>query len=162
MRYMLVIGTVLILAASPSRGENVSKLSLDDISTVSPKIEVDSNVKAEGKSAIKITVRSPTTVHPGEVIDLDVTNAKLLYKAKVKSDIDGAAFPEMWAHIGDRQYFSKGMNDAVSGKTEWKTIQTPFLFQQGQKPDKITLNIVINGKGTVWVDDIVLAKEPLQ
>lgn len=39
---------------------------------------------------------------------------------------------------------------------------SPFLLQQGQKADKITLNIVINGKGTVWVDDVVLTKEPLQ
>jgi hypothetical protein len=28
--------------------------------------------------------------------------------------------------------------------------------EKGQSPDKITLNIVIDGKGTVWVDDIVL------
>jgi hypothetical protein len=54
------------------------------------------------------------------------------------------------------------MNDPVKGKSDWKTIQTPFMFQKGQKPDKVTLNIVINGKGTVWVDDIVLSKEALK
>ena len=54
------------------------------------------------------------------------------------------------------------MNDAVSQKSDWKTIQTPFMFQKGQKPDKVTLNLVINGKGTVWIDDIVLSKEPLK
>ena len=41
------------------------------------------------------------------------------------------------------------------------SIQTPFLFQKGQKFEKVTLNIIINGKGAVWVDDIVLTKEPL-
>ena len=51
------------------------------------------------------------------------------------------------------------MNDPAKGKSDWKTIQTPFMFQKGQKPDKVTLNIVINGKGTVWVDDLVLSKE---
>jgi hypothetical protein len=54
------------------------------------------------------------------------------------------------------------MNDSVQGKSDWKTIRTPFLFQKGQKPDKVTLNIVINGIGTVWIDDIVLSKEPLK
>jgi hypothetical protein len=33
---------------------------------------------------------------------------------------------------------------------------------QGQRPDKVTLNLAINGKGTVWIDDIVLSKEPLK
>lgn len=161
MRVVLVIVFVFLLAASPSRGDNVSSLSLDDIANVSPKIERDAKVKIEGKSAIKITTRWPTTVYLGQVTGLSVSNARLLYKAKVKSDLQGTAFLEMWAHFKGQQYFSKGMNDVVSGKTEWKTIQTPFLFQQGQKPDKITLNIVINGTGTVWVDDIVLSKEPL-
>jgi len=44
----------------------------------------------------------------------------------------------------------------------WKTLQTPFLFQKGQRPDKVTLNIVINGKGTVWINDIVLTREQLR
>ena len=89
-------------------------------------------------------------------------NAKLLYNAKVKSDLDGSAYLELWAHVGGGQFFSKGMNDVVSQKTDWKIIQTPFLFQKGQRPDKVTLNLVINGKGTVWIDDIVLSKEPLK
>jgi hypothetical protein len=54
------------------------------------------------------------------------------------------------------------MNDVASQKTDWKIIQTPFLFQKGQRRDKVTLNLVINGKGTVWIDDIVLSKEPLK
>jgi hypothetical protein len=66
----------------------------------------------------------------------------------------------MWAHVDGGQYFSRGMNDAVQGTSDWKTIQTPFLFEKGQKPGKVTLNIVINGTGTVWVDDIGLSREP--
>jgi len=118
-------------------------------------------VKVEGKGAIKITTQWPTTICLAEVNGLNVENAKFVYKARVKSDLDGTAFLEMWAHIGGGQYFSKGMNDVVSKKTDWKVIQTPFLFQKGQRPDKVTLNLVINGKGTVWIDDIILSKEPL-
>ena len=110
---------------------------------------------------MKITTRWPTTVHLAEVVGPDVEDAMLVYRARVKSDLDGAAFLEMWAHVGGGQYFSKGMNDPVSQKSDWKTIQTPFMFQKGQRPDKVTLNIVVNGAGTVWVDDIVLAREPL-
>jgi hypothetical protein len=26
----------------------------------------------------------------------------------------------------------------------------------------VTLNVVINGKGTVWIDDVVLSRQPLK
>lgn len=67
----------------------------------------------------------------------------------------------MWAHVGGGQYFSRGMNDLITGNSDWKSIHTPFIFQKGQKPDKVVLNLVINGTGTVWIDDIVLSKAPL-
>jgi len=93
---------------------------------------------------------------------LDIENAMLMYKAKAKSKLDGVAFLEMWVHVGGGQYFSRGMNDPIKGKSDWKSIQTPFMFQKGQKPDKVTLNLVINGKGVVWIDDVVLSKAPLK
>ena len=159
---MLLILFLLIALTSSAYSEDLKKLKLDDASAIGTTIQTDIHVKAEGKASIKITTLWPTTICLGEVSGLDVENAKLLYKAKVKSDLDGTAFLEMWAHVGGGQYFSKGMNDVVSQKTDWKIIQTPFLFQKGQRPDKVTLNLVINGKGTVWVDDIVLSKEPLK
>jgi len=36
------------------------------------------------------------------------------------------------------------------------------LLQTGQKARTATLNIVINGKGTIWIDDVALLREPLQ
>lgn len=68
---------------------------------------------------------------------------------------------EMWADVGGGQYFSRGLDNVVSRKTDWKIIQTPFLFQKRQRPDKVTLNI-INDKGSVWIDDVVLSKVPLR
>ncbi|HYA88452.1 MAG TPA: hypothetical protein VEI57_15460 [Nitrospirota bacterium] len=162
MKLMLLIFFLLMVLTTLAYSEDLKKLKLDDASAIGTTIQTDIHVKAEGKASIKITARWPTTICLGEVSGLDVENAKLLYKAKVKSDLDGTAFLEMWAHVGGGQYFSRGMNDAVSQKTDWKIIQTPFLFQKGQKPDKVTLNLVISGKGTVWIDDIVLSKEPLK
>jgi hypothetical protein len=147
---------------SLAMAENLMRLNLDDVSAVTPQIQSDLKEKVEGKGSIRITTQCPTTICLGEVAGPNVENAMLVYSAKVKSDLDGNAFLEMWAHVGGGEYFSKGMNDSISQKTDWKTIKTPFMFQKGQKPDKVTLNLIINGKGTVWVDDIILAKEPLQ
>jgi hypothetical protein len=148
MKRSLMIFAVLALVASSTHAEELKKLNLDAASAIGTTIKTDTQMKAEGKSSIKITTQWPTTICLGEVTGLDVEGAKLIYKAKVKSDLEGTAFLEMWAHVGAGQYFSRGTNDVVKQKTDWKMIQTPFLFQKGQKPDKVTLNIVINGKGT--------------
>jgi hypothetical protein len=160
-----LIATVVVVASvisSAANAQDLKKLSLDDPSSLGLKIESDAAVKTEGKASIRITTAWPTTVCLGEVTGLNVEDAKLVFKAKVKSDLQGGAFLEMWVHVGGGQYFSRGMNDPINGKSDWKTIQTPFLFQKGQKPEKVTLNVVINGKGVIWVDDVVLAKEPLK
>jgi len=162
MKRILMIFALLVIVASSSQAEDLRKLNLDDASAIGTTIQTDTQVKAEGRGSIKITTQWPTTICLGEVKGLNIAAAKLVYKAKVKSDLEGTAFLEMWAHVGGGQYFSKGMNDVVSKKTDWKIIQTPFLFQKGQQPDKVTLNVVINGKGTVWIDDIVLSREPLK
>jgi len=162
MKTIFIAIALLTLTISLVRAENLLRLNLDDASAVTPNIQIDLKEKVEGKGSIKITTQWPTTICLSEVVGPDIENAMLVYSAKVKTDLDGNAYLEMWAHIGGGQYFSKGMNDSVSQKTDWKTIKAPFMFQKGQKPDKVTLNLIINGKGTVWIDDIVLAKEPLQ
>jgi hypothetical protein len=161
MKLILTIGIILALSVNPAIGEDLTKLNLDNASGLGTTIQSDSHVKTEGRASIRITTLHPTTICLGEVTDLNIENAKLIFRASVKSDIDGVAFLEMWAHVGGGSYFSRGMNDPVEGKTDWKPIRTPFIFQKGQSPEKVTLNLVINGKGTVWIDDVVLSKAPL-
>ena len=61
--------------------------------------------------------------------------------------------------VGGGRYFSRGMNSVVAGTMDWQTLQTMFILQAEQKAKRVLLNIVINGQGTVWVDDVVLLKE---
>jgi hypothetical protein len=162
MKIILSVFATLVLVAGSAYSEDLKKLNLDDATVIGTTIETDTQVKVEGKGSVRITTQWPTTICLGEVTGLNVENAKLVYKAKVKSDLDGTAYLELQAHIAGGQYFSRGIDNVVSKKTDWKVLQTPFFFQKGQKPDKVTLNIVINGRGTVWIDDIVLSKEPLK
>lgn len=161
MNRILPFLVLLTLFYSTALAAALKKMSLDDATILGTTIQNDMNEKMEGRASVRITTQFPTTVCLGEVKGLDVENARLVYKAKVKSDLTGVAYLEMWAHIGSGQYFSKGMNDPIKGKCDWKSIQTPFIFQKGQIPEKITLNLVINGQGTVWIDDVVLFKAPL-
>ena len=163
---MLICSTcsLLLFFLSPvARGNELMKLDLDDASAVGTTVAVDYTVKQEGDGSIRISTLWPTTICLGEVQELKVENAQLIYRAQIKSEkLEGTAFLEMWCQVGGGQYFSRGMNSFVSGTMDWRTLQTVFFLQPGQRTHKATLNIVINGKGTVWVDDVHLLKEPLK
>ncbi len=159
----IAIAAVLLLTLGSRAGE-LQKLSLDDASAVALQIQADSEVKVEGKASIRITTPGPVTVCLAEVKDLkEIDDARVVYRAKVKCrELQGKAYLEMWCHFGDKAYFSKGLQSAVAGSMDWKTLETPFFLKKGENPDRITLNLVITGKGAVWIDDIVLSKEKLK
>jgi len=78
------------------------------------------------------------------------------------ANVTGRAYLEMWCVLpGQGEFFSRGLQSPVTGTVDWSSIETPFLLKKGQKPELIKLNVVIDGTGTVWVDDIDLVKGPL-
>ena len=50
----------------------------------------------------------------------------------------------------------------LTGSTEWASYQTSFALPQGLQCDRIKLNVVIEGegRGTVWVREIEVLREP--
>ena len=158
LKVLPAIICLFLLAYTPCFAEDLIKLNLDDVSSLGLTIEGDDQVKVEGRGSIKISTRHPTTVCLGEVTGLDLENSTLNYSARVKSQLNGTALLEMWVQVDGGRYFSRGLNSTIKGNSDWQLIQTPFIFQKGQNPDRITLNLIINGTGTIWVDDIVLSK----
>lgn len=147
-------------ANSIPQQEELARYSLDEpIDGIT--VEPDTTVKVEGDASTKITTKWPTTVCLMQIEAPPISGAKLIYSARVKSDIDGTASLELWSHAGDSAYFSRNPQMAAYGKSDWKTLRIPFHYQSGQQPDKLTLNLIIGGPGTVWVDDVRLLKEPL-
>jgi hypothetical protein len=98
-----------------------------------------------------------------EVHNLAVEDARLIYQARVRTEgIVGQVYLEMWCHFpGKGEFFSRGLQNSLTGSNEWVTMETPFFLKKGEKPDSVKLNLVVNGKGTAWIDDIRLLKGPL-
>ena len=149
---------------SPSAVE-LKKFPVDSMEGVLTQtgVEVDNKITSDGNGALRITADGPATVRLFEVHDLDVENARLIYQAKVRTEgVEGQVYLEMWCNFpGKGEFFSRGLQTPLSGSTGWTTEETPFILQKGEKPDYIKLNLVINGKGTAWIDDIRLLKGPL-
>jgi hypothetical protein len=62
---------------------------------------------------------------------------------------------------GGREAFSRDLQSPLSGSNEWSTEETLFFLQAGQRPDNVKLKLVVDGQGTVWIDDIRLTSGPL-
>jgi len=127
-------------------------------------VQIDNVISRDGKGSLKIGASEPTVIRLFETGDIDIENARLIYQAKVRTaGVQGQVFLEMWCHFpGKGEFFSRGLQSPVSGTTEWTSAETPFFLQKGENPDNVKLNLVINGSGTVWIDDIHLIKGPLQ
>ena len=121
-------------------------------------VEIDKQVTSDGDGSLRITAAQPVTIRLFETGDLDVENATLFYRAKLRSEkLEGKAYLEMWCHFpGKGEFFSRALQAPVSGSVEWTSQETPFFLKKGEKPDNVKLNLVIDGKGIVWIDDIRL------
>ena len=127
-------------------------------------VAFDHAVTSDGAGALRIDASGPIVVRLYEVSGLSIEDARLIYRARVKTEnLEGQAFLEMWCVIpGMGEYFSRSLQSPMSGTADWSTQETPFFLQKGQRPDLVKLNVVINGRGTLWIDDIVLSRGPLK
>jgi hypothetical protein len=157
---------VILALVSCSQAKELKHFPVDTLDGVISKsdVQLDKEISSDGNGSLKIVAIEPTVINLYEVRDIDIENARLMYQARVRTEnIDGQVYLEMWCHFPGRgEYFSRGLQSPLTGTKDWITIETPFFMRKGEKPDYVKLNLVINGKGTAWIDDIRLIKGPLK
>lgn len=135
--------------------------SMDGLLT-STGVVFDPEITADQNGSLRIETPQRITVALYETGDLDVEDALLVYRGKLRSrNLEGKAYLEMVCHFaGKGDFFSRALDRAMSGDTGWTAQETPFSLKPGENPDNIKLNVVIDGSGVVWIDDLHLFKEP--
>lgn len=165
----LVIFTLVGCSKSPTPNKkgviDFKRFSLDTLEGVLTHsgVEIDKGISSDGNGSLKITATKPTVVRLFELKDLEIENARLIYQAKLRTEkVTGKIYLEMWCHFpGKGGFFSRGLQSPLTGTTNWVTEEIHFLIRKGDKPDHLKLNLVIDGKGKIWIDDIRLIKGPL-
>lgn len=127
-------------------------------------VAVDSTITSEGAASLRVDAASPTRVLLFETGDIDVEDARLIYRARLRTeDLGGSAYLEMWCVFEELgEYFSRALHAPLSGANDWTTQETPFFLERGQNPGNVKLNLVVEGTGTVWIDDVRLLMAPLR
>ncbi len=116
--------------------------------------------------AVSIETAWPTTVNVTavDVRDKHLDQTVLTYSADLKSErLAGTGYLEMWVHIpggGGGTFPIRGLTRPLQGSMPWSRYEASFALAKGQVPDIITLNLVINGKGTVWLRNVKLTHNP--
>jgi hypothetical protein len=151
-----------LYSAPPVELKHLALNSLEDVRATTG-VSFDRQTSSDGKGSLRVDADGPMIVPLFEVTDVSIENAILIYQASLQSEkLDGKAFLEMWVRLpGKGEFFSRGLDRPITGTTSWMTVATPFFLQAGQKPDLIRLNLVVQGKGRVWIDDIYLRRAPL-
>lgn len=161
----LLAGLVASCSRPTAKDLVMEKITCDSLDGIIHQvgIAVDSRVKKEGRGALRLSVSEPTVVRLFETGDVDIEDAVLIYQARLRTeDVQGRVYLEMWCHFeGKGEFFSRGIDTALSGTTKWTQLEIPFFLKLGENPDSVKLNLVCEGTGTVWVDDIRLVKRAI-
>ncbi len=159
----LLLSLFMVFCGKPKSKEALLKAyPLDDLAGIIQQtgVQPDQKVKKEGTAALRIDVSEAAVIPLFETGDIDIENAVLVYQAKVRTrEAQGNVYLEMWCHFeGKGEFFSRGLHSPLKGTTDWTFQETNFFLKEGENPDNVKLNIVSEGTGTVWVDDIRLLK----
>lgn len=168
MRWLItIVGLLSAVGITCSKSDIgvVRSFPLDNLDGViaGSNVAIDKEITSDGNGSLRVEASNAITVPLFEVRDLNIDNARLFYQARIRTEnVVGQVFLEMLVHLPGRgEFFSRSQQTLLSGSTDWTTQETPFVLQRGERPDYIKLNLVINGQGTAWVDDIKLVKGPL-
>ncbi len=163
---IMIILVILTIMASRTRSKEIEMIASDAIDAApaasQPGMSFAPETSSDGAGSIRLVTDAPRTFVIKEVGPVDAEGATLTYTAMLKAqNLEGKAYIEMLCSFpGKGTYFSRGLDSALSGTTGWEAVATPFFLKAGENPDKVSLNVVVDGKGEVFVDDIKLEKGP--
>ena len=162
------IGVILCVGGCSQTSKQITEIQcfpIDNLQGIITRsdVEIDKQISSDGNGSLRITATKPKVVRLFEAGDVDIEDARLIYQARIRTEkVEGQVYLEMWCHFaGKGEFFSRGLQTPLTGTTGWTTEETPFFLKKGENPDNVKLNLVINGKGTVWIDNIRLLKGPL-
>jgi len=128
-------GTVL----PPETGSSFHRLRVDNASASPTKVTV-------------LTIEAP-----------HVTSSRYVLTGQVRyDDVAGTGYLEMWNYFpGGGQYFTRTLGHegpmmTLHGTSGWRPFALPFDATGAQPPTRLVVNVVLEGRGTVYLSELTL------
>jgi hypothetical protein len=130
---------------------------------------ITKDVVVDGSTWLAVCTKAQT-FRLFEVPDPGVEDCRVLYRAELRTEgLTGRAYLEMWCRLPGRgEFFSKGLNQTVTGSNDWVSCEIPFFLKPSERPDLIRLNLVVQARGwlfkkavsgKVWIKDVELVRQ---
>jgi hypothetical protein len=122
-----------------------------------------SHLKAGGDEPGAKTFELLTLENPG------ITKPRYAVWGRVRyANVDGEGYLETWnCFPGGERYYSRtrlsaGPMASLRGSSNWRDFVLPYYMDQDtRRPDKLVVNLVLPGRGTVWVGPLRLVQYDL-
>ena len=109
---------------------------------------------------IALETGKPTPVPISNIEAPPVTADRYLIAGEVKYS-DASGYLEMWSAFGENRYFSRTISHTgpmakLEGTADWRPFMLPFSSEPGTIPDRLEINVVLPGGGSVELRDLNL------
>ena len=164
----ILIGVLLLGSAASLADNEIIEFpinsSQDIVSSGSVRIDPESEnallVNSDGKREI-------------ELFDIEgsgLGDKKLTYSAVMRTkdltatdDTSGIAYLELTVLFPDgEELVARGPRVPLSGTTKWRSAETALYVDKGGDPQNVSLDLIVDGAGKVWVQDVRLSTRPLR
>jgi hypothetical protein len=88
-----------------------------------------------------------------------------LVRGRVRTDgVVGIGYLELWSDLGAKgRFFSRTLGSAgpmqnLAGTQDWRAFALPFMLGDAPAPEALELNVVLPGRGEVFVDGVELVQ----
>jgi len=172
--FIVLLLSIISITGYKSLAQEESKLifSISNVEEIITQagVEIDRDISSDGNGSLMINTKEPITVELFELDDRDFGNQRLTYKAQMRSEnlqstgeMRGISYLELIAKFPDGQeLISRGPRVPLSGTTEWRPVETILYLDKGNSPERVKLNLIVEGEGKVWVDSVILEVIPLR
>lgn len=167
MKIALLFCVLASLASFAAKGEvqDLSGSAWMEKSTLLEGERVGDSLKLVNDGAQSKTFKLFVLPQPGIVSPSYAISGQLKYDG-----VEGTGYLEMLNHFsGDKVYFTRtmaafGAMRGIQGSSDWRAFRLPFYVRDESgwledRPVKLELNLVLPGKGTVYVRSVSLAQD---
>ncbi len=112
--------------------------------------------------AVRITGSAAPRSYPLITIKRPGVSGRYAVEGRVRyAGVEGTAFLELWSVFADgSRYFTRtlaanGPLQSIAGSSGWRPLALPF-DAAGGRPTRLEINLVLPGRGTVWVGPLRL------
>jgi len=160
---ILILGSVISIA-----DEEIIEFPITGVQDIvsSGSAQID----PESEDALLVNSQAKTEVKLFDIDGSGLGDKKLTYSARMRTqdltateDTRGIAYLQMTVLFPDgEELVARGPRVPLSGTTDWRSADTVLYVDNGGDPQSINLDLIVDGAGKVWVQDVKLSNRPLR